>query len=215
MSWKKKGGIEGLVGVWYDDVQGRSSVETTVGVVDGEVSVSEINTRDNEPFEVSDVAWDGQVLRFVSRLPSNNHRVESEMWLIGADSILLRYTTTDRWKRKDPSSPRMASTTSETSIRPDGQSAEALVGVWVDDWEFGPVEEITIRVVDGEVSVSEVDSPDNEAYEISDISWDGRALRFVARVPSTGHRVENDLRLADPDSMMVRSTCRAQWERKV
>jgi hypothetical protein len=206
--------VEGLVGVWFYDIEDSPGVEITVRVVDGEVLVSETDTRDNEAFEVSDVSWDGESLRFVARVPSNNYRVENQLRLFGADSIKLRYTGTVPWRRTEASGRRASAMTHEERVSADRMSSEAFVGVWVDDMEDGPTAEISIRVVDGDVLVSEIDTRDNEASEISDISWDGQALRFVRRWPSTGYRDENELRLMGPDSITLRSTGTEQWERK-
>ena len=68
-----------LVGTWEYDKQGEEWGETdavfTVSVSEGLFNVVGYDEGDGESFEISDVSWDGEWLRFGSFMPSTGWRV--------------------------------------------------------------------------------------------------------------------------------------------
>lgn len=200
-------GVEALRGVWYE-ASGYTSVEIAIRVGDGAVQVSAIDTSDGEVLEVSCVSWDGDALRFVSRMPSTNDRAENTLRLDGSRHVNVQTTHARQWQRRQ--APHDVGRGHE-GIATDG--IDALSGVWFDAG-IRTGAEITIRVDDGEILVSEIDTSDGEVFEVSNVSWDGVALKFVARMPSTRHRVQNVLRLSSPGSINLRVTHGQHWKRR-
>lgn len=63
-----------------------------------------------------------------------------------------------------------------------------LCGVWryfEEDSEDYYRAEYTVSASNGEFQVSGIDRSDGEAFEISDVSWNGTSLSFHSYVPST------------------------------
>ncbi len=89
-----------LVGTWRtedpDDLMARFVVRAGPrGFV-----VSGLDTHGGEPFVISDVSWDGKVLRFVSLMESTSHRVEHEFSVLDRDRIHHRFTLVEQWVRE-------------------------------------------------------------------------------------------------------------------
>jgi hypothetical protein len=66
-------------------------------------------------------------------------------------------------------------------------SKHPLIGTWRDP-EDATTAEFTITARSGGLTVSGCDHHDGEAFQISDVSWDGKELRFRTLMPSTGFR---------------------------
>ena len=74
-----------------------------------------------------------------------------------------------------------------------------LVGTWVTQEEDSDAV-FNVSVVEGEYTVSGYDRSDGEAFEITDVSWNGVALSFVAIMPSTGFKSKNSF-IMHPDGL--------------
>jgi len=70
-----------------------------------------------------------------------------------------------------------------------------LVGTWRDkDHEWGSTLQFVVSALGSGFQVRGIDTHDGEELEISSVQWDGRALRFLCLVRSTGRRIEYELR---------------------
>ena len=93
-----------LVGTWRDAaVDVGTSVQFTVRPNGETFQVAGVDSGDGEVLRISNVRWDGRVLRFESTVPSTDHHVEYAFELISPSEILVRYTTSERWIRADGS----------------------------------------------------------------------------------------------------------------
>jgi hypothetical protein len=93
-----------LIGTWRDgDEELGSSVRFTISASGAGFEVAGVDTIDSEDLVIANVRWDGRVLRFDALVPSNGHRVEYAFELISASEVLVRYTTSERWHRSEPS----------------------------------------------------------------------------------------------------------------
>ena len=57
------------------------------------------------------------------------------------------------------------------------------------------------------------DVNDDEAFEISDLRWDGSTLRFRSRMPSTDHTVDHEMTSEDYGVCRHRYTLEETWTR--
>lgn len=89
-----------LVGTWVDTDLDGSTTEWTVRASTSGFAVTGIDANDGEPFEVTDVTWDGSSLRFISVMPSTGHRVSHSMTADGDDWVVHSSTIIERWRRK-------------------------------------------------------------------------------------------------------------------
>jgi hypothetical protein len=93
-----------------------------------------------------------------------------------------------------------------------------LVGTWQE--VENPVSESSvvykIAVVDGSFVVSGIDESDGTKFKISDVRWDGAALKFTSLFPPTGHRVKHVLRAFKPKLVNheVTSTVHEVWRKR-
>ena len=71
---------------------------------------------------------------------------------------------------------------------------EKLTGTWVTQEEDSDAV-FAFIIKDGIFEVSGFERSDNEAFEITNVVWDGNALSFTAVMPSTGFRTQNIFRL--------------------
>jgi hypothetical protein len=66
-----------LVGTWKDaDEDHGASVQFVIRAVGANFAVSGLDTHDGEKLSISNVRWDGRVLRFDSLVPSTRIQVE-------------------------------------------------------------------------------------------------------------------------------------------
>ena len=94
-----------LVGTWKDGAEELgSSVEFTISSAGANFSVTGVDTSDGEVLSISNVRWNGQRLSFDGAVPSTGHRVEYTFELISPSEVLVRYATSERWIRAEPSS---------------------------------------------------------------------------------------------------------------
>jgi hypothetical protein len=92
-------------------------------------------------------------------------------------------------------------------------AAHPLVGTWKDSDPDGSTARFTIRPTSNGFSVSGEDSHDGEPFVISDVSWDGKVLRFVSRMASTAHVVEHEFAILDRDRVRHRYWLVEEWVR--
>ena len=87
-----------------------------------------------------------------------------------------------------------------------------LVGAWRNpDPDYAS--EFTVSAAPDGFTVMGVDINDGEQHEIWGVSWDGMALRFTSRMPSTNHVVEHEFRLNGVDHVIHRFTLLESWIR--
>jgi hypothetical protein len=82
-----------------------------------------------------------------------------------------------------------------------------LVGTWIVADGSSSIE-FQIRAARQGFEVSASDSADGEEFVVSDVRWDGRALRFELLVPSNGTRAEHCFRLGADGAIEDRFTAR-------
>jgi hypothetical protein len=86
-----------LLGKWvstfpWDGDDYRSEYE--VFERDGSIDIRAMDLDDGEEFEISDITWDGEWLRFRSLMPSTGRAGLNEFRLIGPDRVETRFTFT-------------------------------------------------------------------------------------------------------------------------
>jgi hypothetical protein len=92
-----------LVGTWRDaDDDYGSTVQFTIRAAGATFEVAGLDTSDGEQLSISNVCWDGRVLRFDSFVPSTDHRVEYAFEVTLPSEVLVRYTKSERWVRANP-----------------------------------------------------------------------------------------------------------------
>ena len=87
--------------------------------------------------------------------------------------------------------------------------SQAIVGRWrqVAPWDGDDyLSEYTIAFDGNKFSVSAQDLNDGEAFQISDVSWDGEALRFRSFMPSTRREGLNEFRVLSDGTIESRFT---------
>jgi hypothetical protein len=90
-----------LVGTWrHPDKDYGSGVQFTIRAAGNAFEVEAVDTHDGESLAISNVKWDGQVLRFDSLTPSTAHHVSYAIEVTAPSEILIRYTLSERWVRK-------------------------------------------------------------------------------------------------------------------
>jgi hypothetical protein len=72
-----------LVGTWFEqgEASETTSVVYTISARGGQFHVSGVDESDGVELEISEVAWDGKNLRFVTRYPPNNWTASHEFSL--------------------------------------------------------------------------------------------------------------------------------------
>src|SRR5216684_5845970 len=92
-----------LVGTWRDvDDDYGSRIQFTIRTAGEAFEVAGLDTSDGEQLSISNVCWDGRVLRFDSFVPSTDHRVECAFEVTSSSEVLVCYTRSERWVRADP-----------------------------------------------------------------------------------------------------------------
>ncbi len=82
-----------------------------------------------------------------------------------------------------------------------------LIGTWVVADDLSNIE-FQIKPKRGGFAVSAVDGFDGEQFLVSEVHWDGQALRFTVLVPSNGTRAEHCVRVRRDGSLEDRFTAR-------
>ena len=89
-----------LAGVWAAT---DSAVHYSISPSGTGFTVSAVDTEDGEELEISDVQWDGRVLRFTSTCLSTGWRLDHVLEVTGQGTVIHRYTRCDDWRRVDQS----------------------------------------------------------------------------------------------------------------
>ena len=91
-----------LVGVWQGDDEDARAEYTVTAKGDG-FEVSAIDAVDGEVFEISNIDWSGDHLRFDSLMPSTGRVGHIVFELLSKDIVEVEFTFTDKsiWKRKE------------------------------------------------------------------------------------------------------------------
>jgi hypothetical protein len=85
-----------LAGVW---AASDSSVRYSIRPKGASFEVSAVDSEDGEALVVSNIAWDGSVLRFTSLCPSTGWQLEHVLELTSTGAVSHRYTRQDEWLR--------------------------------------------------------------------------------------------------------------------
>ena len=88
-----------------------------------------------------------------------------------------------------------------------------LVGTWSHPDDDSSVE-YSILIIASSYAISAIDSADGEVLEISEVSWDGRGLRFRSRTPSTNWVVEHEFRPTGDTTVEHRHSFSETWTRR-
>ena len=89
-----------LVGTWRDpDEDYGSRIQFTIRPASAAFEVAGVDTSDGEQLSISNVCWDGRVLRFDSFVPSTDHRVQYAFEVASPSEVLVCYTRSERWVR--------------------------------------------------------------------------------------------------------------------
>lgn len=88
----------------------------------------------------------------------------------------------------------------------------ALIGTWVyhDDSSV----EYTVSALGDVCTVTGFDTIDNESFVISDISWQGRELRFTTLMPSTQYDLRHTFRVVSEHEVEHEWTRVERWHKK-
>ena len=89
--------LQQLVGTWRHPSDWDSEdwlAEYTISVVEGRPVISARDINDGEEFTISDVVWDGTVLRFRSLFPSTGREGLNEFTLLPTGGLRSRFTFT-------------------------------------------------------------------------------------------------------------------------
>jgi hypothetical protein len=89
-----------LVGTWITDEED-SNAAFTISAKSGEFCVSGFCRSDGEKFEITQVEWDGETLRFVARMPSTDTSMKNAFRLRPDGKADLELTIYEVWKKKD------------------------------------------------------------------------------------------------------------------
>lgn len=96
---------------------------------------------------------------------------------------------------------------------PKIQADHPLVGTWITEEEDSNVA-FTISVQDGAFAVAGFCRMDGEAFEISELAWDGDALTFRARMPSTDTVTKNLFRIRADGRAELECTIYEIWKKQ-
>ena len=88
-----------------------------------------------------------------------------------------------------------------------------LVGTWTCEGDDSSAE-FTIVSKGASLSVSGRDRNDGEAFQISDVAWDGESLAFSSLMASTGNRVRHVMRALPDGSLEHEYTLTERWQRR-
>jgi hypothetical protein len=88
-----------------------------------------------------------------------------------------------------------------------------LIGTWITEEEDSDVA-FLVGVANNQFQVSGFCRSDGEKFEITQVEWDGEALSFVARMPSTDTTTKSIFRIR-PDGMAdLELTLYEIWKKK-
>jgi len=100
--------------------------------------------------------------------------------------------------------------TSRKSPAPNGHP---LAGSWSPEIEGDSNLIFTIASAGARLRVAAVDAYDGEKLTVSAVSWDDESVRFHTRTPSTGAKVEHELKALPRGRAEYRFTIAQTWRR--
>jgi hypothetical protein len=89
----------------------------------------------------------------------------------------------------------------------------ALVGTWITDEEDSNAA-FVVAVKNGRFRVSGFCRADGEEFGITRVKWDGKALSFTARMPSTDYVMKNVFRVRRDGKLDLELTMYEVWKKK-
>lgn len=90
---------------------------------------------------------------------------------------------------------------------------QRFVGTWTAADEGDANFNVTVAFAGDRPRVKVEDAFDGETMKVSKVSFDGTSLRFATLTPSTGARLEHELRARAGDKAEYRFTVVQAWER--
>lgn len=91
------------------------------------------------------------------------------------------------------------------SVTPDERvDSSAWSGVWTEYFPGRPIcqDRFVVRTMGTQIEVESTDCTNDEPYMISEISWDGETLRFVAEPPGGGIQLRYSVRMQGPGQIV-------------
>lgn len=178
-----------LVGVWRP-ADPEMFAEYTITAGADRLRVVAVDRHDGEEFEISNVSWDGETLRFTSRMPSTRWELRNEFRAAGPGELDHRFTRRELLRKAG--GPRVK------EIHAEGGSW--LAGAW-ESPDTDETVAFGVRRRGAAFTVEAIDRDDGERLSVSDVSWDGRSLRFKTSMRSANLSVEHELRaLSESDA---------------
>jgi hypothetical protein len=98
-------------------------------------------------------------------------------------------------------------------MKPSIAADHPLIGTWITDEEDSNVA-FTFSVKNDAFHVSGFCRSDGEKFEVSQVKWDGKALSFIARMPSTDTVTNNVFRLRPDGRTNLDLTIHEVWKKK-
>jgi hypothetical protein len=89
----------------------------------------------------------------------------------------------------------------------------ALIGTWITEEEDSNVA-FRVSLRNGKLRVSGFCRSDGEEFEIKKLKWDGKALSFTARMPSTDTVIKNVFRIRPDGKVDLELTMYEVWKKK-
>jgi hypothetical protein len=97
---------------------------------------------------------------------------------------------------------------------PSTPAEHALIGTWVADEETSDAA-FVFSGRENRLHVSGFCISDREEFEITEVKWDGKALSFTARMPSTDTVTKNIFRIRPDGKLTLALTTYEVWKKKV
>jgi hypothetical protein len=88
-----------------------------------------------------------------------------------------------------------------------------LIGTWITDGEDSNAA-FTVSLRGGKLRVSGFCRSDGEQFEVKQAKWDGKALSFIARMPSTDTITKNVFRVRPDGKVDLELTTYEVWKKK-
>jgi len=89
----------------------------------------------------------------------------------------------------------------------------ALIGTWITDDEDSNAA-FTVSLRSGKLRVSGFCRSDGEEFEVKQVKWDGKALSFTARMPSTDAVTKNVFQTRPDGKVDLELTSYEVWKKK-
>ena len=172
-----------LEGSWSSDSAG---TVYTIQMAGGQPTLVSVVDDDGEVYEVKESNWDGQVIRWMYKVPSNGYLVREAVRMSGANTL------TGNWTNLGPDGSE--SSGSDNFTRAGGVAASPRDGAWLNGSTGATY------TIQGDRLVSVVDD-DGEVYQVQDTTFDGTDIRWRYFVPSTKYTVEETVHLQDANTL--------------